>query len=246
MWFHEVFHSEFGFRWRQCVINVESEGAKTFYSVTDPGVLLHMSWTHEGEEGSKFSGNPVLMKEFIPLEGLWEENWLQTFQKYDCIRLKKPKTTKLEERFSSLNPFKWGTIFTIKKKKIHIALHVIPENICHLLGAGREREKREKKLMKYKITLESILMTAECFQCPPQAAQEEISSQGTLGEILDLLQQEGKEFLPGKVILHLCCCERAPFIESTKKNFYVEDASLGMTPGPQESFHLADFCPIMS
>lgn len=100
--------------------------------------------------------------------------------------------------------------------------------------------------MKYKITLESILMTAECFQCPPQAAQEEISSQGTLGEILDLLQQEGKEFLLGKVILHLCCCERAPFIESTKKNFYVEEAGLGMTPGPQESFHLADFCPIMS
>lgn len=48
-------------------------------------------------------------------------------------------------------------IFTIKKKaKRHIALHVILENICHLLGAHGEREK---KLMKNKISLESILMT---------------------------------------------------------------------------------------
>lgn len=37
---------------------------------------------------------------------------------------------------------------------------MILENICHLLGAQGEREK---KLMKYKITLESILMTAAFF-----------------------------------------------------------------------------------
>jgi len=46
------------------------------------------------------------------------------------------------------------------EEKRHIALHVIPKNICHLLGAQGEREK---KLMKYKLTLESILMTSAFF-----------------------------------------------------------------------------------
>lgn len=81
--------------------------------------------------------------------------------------------------------------------------------------------------MKYKITLESILMTAECFQCPPQAAQEEISSQGTLGEILDLLQQEGKEFLPGKVILHLCSVKEHLLLNPQKRIYMLKMQAWG-------------------
>lgn len=54
-----MFQSEFGFRWRQYVINVESKVAKPFCGVTDAGILLHMSWISEGEEGSKLSGSPV-------------------------------------------------------------------------------------------------------------------------------------------------------------------------------------------
>lgn len=54
-----MFCSEFGFRWRQYVINAESKVAKPFCSVTDPGILLHMSWTPEGEEGSKLFGSSV-------------------------------------------------------------------------------------------------------------------------------------------------------------------------------------------
>lgn len=54
-----MFHSGFEFRWRQYVINVESKVAQPFCGVSDPGILLHMSWTPEGEEGSKLSGKPV-------------------------------------------------------------------------------------------------------------------------------------------------------------------------------------------
>lgn len=47
-----------------------------------------------------------------------------------------------------------------KRAKRHIALHVILENICRLLGAHGEREK---KLMKNKITRESLLMITAFF-----------------------------------------------------------------------------------
>lgn len=148
--------------------------APVFPILTDPDILLHMSCTPAGDKGSKLSLQPALMDKFIPLKGqtLYEAVVLQTLQKCWLHLLekiwvththihKKRKKEKRKRIFLSFHPFKRGGIFTIKKKaKRHIALHVILENICHLLGAHGEREK---KLMKNKITRESLLMITAFF-----------------------------------------------------------------------------------
>lgn len=150
--------------------------APMFPILTDPDILLHVSCTPAGDKGSKLSLQPALMDKFIPLKGqtLYEAVVLQTLQKcwlhllekiwvtHTHIHKKKEKKKKKKDfpLFSSFQARR--NLHHKKRAKRHIALHVILENICRLLGAHGEREK---KLMKNKITRESLLMiTAFFFQ----------------------------------------------------------------------------------